>query len=310
MLNFKVCLTYFSNEKNQTLKNILEYLLFLLLSYLFRIIGAKLSRKFAPLFVFVFYSLIKLRVDVVRKNIKIAFPELTVEERENLVKKCYRSVSITIIEILRLPAINEKEAAKIFSIDKPEIILEEYNKGKGLIIVTGHFGNWEYGAMLTGFFLKKSINVLVQEQRNPFVSNWMNKQRSKFGNKLIPQGIAVKEIFIALKNGEIAGLAADQRAPEDGVKVKFFNTETEAYRGVAALSVRTGAPLVMAMLVRNNDFTYELKVAKVDDGNLPQDKEEKIIALTQAHISYLEKYIKLFPDHWLWMHDRWKNLKE
>jgi len=101
-------------------------------------------------------------------------------------------------------------------------------------------------------------------------------------------------------------MVADQRGPREGVKVKFFNKDVSVYTGPAALALKTKAPILYGISVRQKDYKYKTELVEISKDNLPDDDEEKIIELSQRHTAYLEKVIRENPEQWLWMHDRWK----
>ena len=106
---------------------------------------------------------------------------------------------------------------------------------------------------------------------------------------------------------KVVAIVADQRASKDGVIVKFFGKKVLAHPGPAFFAIKTGAPIVYGMLVRQKNFKYKLFLSEIDTTNLPEDQNEKIIELTQRHTNYLESIIRKYPEQWLWLHKRWKH---
>jgi KDO2-lipid IV(A) lauroyltransferase len=289
------------------LKNILEYILFLLLSYFCRILGLNLSRKFASVIGFVFYYLIPIRKDVVLDNLKHAFPELSENKIKQLAYKNYKSFSITLVEILYMPAMNETEIKKVIIFENTEILKKHFKDENGIILLSGHFGNWELGAISIGINLKKKIFLVAKPQRNTYVNSWMDNQRTKYTNQIIPLGISVKNVYTALKNKQIIGLAADQRGPEDSIKLEFFGRKTSVYTGPAVLSLKTNSPLIYGLAVRQKDNSYKAAFEEISKENLPDNYDEKVKILSERILKYLEKIIREYPEQWFWMHKRWKH---
>lgn len=289
------------------MKNILEYILFLLLSYFCRILGLNLSRKFASVIGFVFYYLIPIRKDVVLDNLKHAFPELSENKIKQLAYKNYKSFSITLVEILYMPAMNETEIKKVIIFENTEILKKHFKDENGIILLSGHFGNWELGAISIGINLKKKIFLVAKPQRNTYVNSWMDNQRTKYTNQIIPLGISVKNVYTALKNKQIIGLAADQRGPEDSIKLEFFGRKTSVYTGPAVLSLKTNSPLIYGLAVRQKDNSYKAAFEEISKENLPDNYDEKVKILSERILKYLEKIIREYPEQWFWMHKRWKH---
>lgn len=261
---------------------------------------------FAPFLVHIFYDLLKIRRKTVQKNLSIAFPELGIEARENLARECYLGSAKTFIEIMALPSIKYEEIEPFFDKSCLDMVKNAYDKGKGVVLMTAHFGNWELAAL--GFSRKLGIpfSTLAQPQRNHFVTRWMEKERTKWGNKVYPTGHAAMTLYKALKKGEIIAVVADQRGNEDGLRVPFFGVMSAVNEGTAALAIKTGAPIIFCIMIRQADNTYKMETREVSFDNLPESKEAKIAEISKRHTIILEEYIKNYPEMWFWMHNRWK----
>ena len=130
--------------------------------------------------------------------------------------------------------------------------------------------------------------------------------RMKWNNKIISLGISIRNIYKELKNKNLVAMVADQRGPSEGLRVKFFGIDTAMYSGPAILAIKTGAPLIYGLTIRQPDFSYKVVLEEISLNNLPDDEEEKVREISQRLASFLEKYIKLYPEQWLWMHKIWK----
>jgi KDO2-lipid IV(A) lauroyltransferase len=177
---------------------------------------------------------------------------------------------------------------------------------KGVILLSAHFGNWEYVAASASLQVDLPFHVVVKPQRNPYVTNWLNKMRTKWNNKVISLGISIREIYKNLKEKNLIAMVADQRGPYEGIRVNFFGIKTAVYSGTAALALKTKAPIIYGITVRQPDYSYNVVLEEISMENLPENEEDRIIELSQRHTSYLEKFIRQYPEQWLWMHKRWK----
>lgn len=288
------------------MKNQIEYFLFLSLSHLFRFFGLKYARKFAAVIAILFYYVIPLRKNVVISNLQKAFPDYSLKEIKKIAFNSYKSFGISLIEILSLPAMNKEDITSLVKFENFDIVNKKYAEGKGLIIMTAHFGNWEIGAISFGINLNDVMFCIVQSQSNSLVNGWMNRERSKYGNKLIPLGVSIKNIYKELKQGKVIAIIGDQRGPEDGIRVNLFDIKSSVFAGPAALALKTGSPILMGLIVRQKDFSYSAFITEIKTDNLPEDENEKLIEISQRHTEYLEKYIRQYPEQWFWMHKRWK----
>ncbi|MHB1687471.1 MAG: lysophospholipid acyltransferase family protein [Ignavibacteriaceae bacterium] len=284
----------------------IEYIIFVAFSLVFKILGLKISRKFSYLLTFIFFYLIPIRKQVAIDNLKKAFPDYSLKEIKKIAFESYRSFAITLIEILYLPNMSAGQIEKFVPCDNNDFIIERHKENRGVILLSAHFGNWEAMAVSMGLQLKIPISAVIKPQRNELVSEWLNKMRSKWGNKIVPLGISIREIYKTLKDKNIVAMVADQRGPEDGIRVNFFGRKTAIYAGPAALALKTKSPLLFAVSVRQPDYSYTTHFEEISMEDLPGDEEEKIIEISQRHASLLEKVVREHPEQWLWMHKRWK----
>jgi len=289
------------------MKNRIEYIIFIFFSRCFKFFGLTLSRKFASILAFTFFYLIPIRKKVVLKNLHIAFPENDIITNKKLAYKIYLSFAITLVEILYLPYMSKNDIAFAVECSNPELIIEKYKEGKGVILLSSHFGNWEFIAISVAIQLQLPFSVIVKPLRNPLVFEWMNKSRTRFGNEVVQLGISIRKTYQTLKEKKIVAMVADQRGPAEGVKVNFFKRKVAVYTGPAVLAIKTGAPLICGIPIRDKNYKYKTTLVEISVDNLPENYDEKVIELSQRYISYLEKVIRENPEQWLWMHNRWKH---
>jgi KDO2-lipid IV(A) lauroyltransferase len=288
------------------MKNRIEYILFILFSWCFRLLGLNLSRKFAIILAFVFFYIIPIRKKVVFNNLKIAFPENDIHKNKKLAFKIYLSFAITLVEILSLPYMKRQELVNSVECINPDLIVEKFKEGKGVILLSSHFSNWEFIAISVAMQIQLPFSVIVKPLRNPLVYAWMNKARTKFGNEVVPLGISIRRTYQTLKEKKIVAMVADQRGPSEGVKVDFFGKKVSVYTGPAALALKTGAPIICGIPIRDENYKYHTTLIDISADDLPEGEDEKILEISQRYTSYLEEVIREHPEQWLWMHNRWK----
>ena len=289
------------------MKNLLEYICFLFLSKLIMLWGINHSRKFSSVLAIFFFYIVPIRKFTTIENLKIAFPDLSDDKIKKIAYKSYKSFCTTLIEILHMPAMTHDEIKKQVNCKNSELIKNKYDEQKGVILLSAHFGNWEYVATSVAAQLNLPFSVVVKAQRNPYVTKWLNKMRVKWNNKIIPLGISIRQTYETLKNKNIVAMVADQRGSEEAVKVRFFGRDVSVHTGPAVLALKTGAPILYGIPVRKTDHFYETTMTEISTDDLPETYEDKIKEVSQRHMSYLETYIRKYPEQWLWMHKRWKH---
>lgn len=206
-----------------------------------------------------------------------------------------------------MPWLSCDELKSISSCPNIDLINKRYEEGNGVILLSAHFSNWEYLATSVALKLNKKLSIIVKSQRNPYVNQWMNKVRTRCGNEVVPLGVSIRSIFSVLLKKGIVALVADQRGPEDSIKLDFFGRMTSVYTGPAVLSIKTNAPLIYGIMIRQKDYSYFVEFHEIDRSNLPENQQEKIKVLSERSLRYMESVIKKYPEQWLWMHKRWKH---
>jgi KDO2-lipid IV(A) lauroyltransferase len=289
------------------MKNIIEYILFLSFSKLFKIIGLNFSRKFSFFIAVVFYYLIPIRKNTVLENLRNAFPGYDEKRIKGIAFGNFKSFAITFTEILYMTWMKEEDIKKQVDCVNMDLIKKKYEENKGVILLSAHFGNWEYVAASVAAQLSIPFSVVIKPQRNPSVTDWMNRARTKWNNQIVQLGISIRYTYQTLKDKKIVAMVADQRGSEESTKINFFGRTTSVHTGPAVLALKTGAPILYGIPVRQSDYSYKTVMIEISTDNLPDSQDEKIKEISQRHMTYLEGYIRKYPEQWLWMHKRWKH---
>jgi KDO2-lipid IV(A) lauroyltransferase len=173
---------------------------------------------------------------------------------------------------------------------------------RGVVMLTGHFGNFELGgAWLSGV---RPVDFVVKPMSNPRVQAWITGVRERAGVGQIPLGAGIRAVYAALDAGRWVAILADQDAHEAGVFVPFFGRPASTPRGPAEISVRRGVPILMGFCERRPDGGHDLTLLPL---LWPRaDVEDPVTELTARHVAALEARIRARPDHWFWLHRRWK----
>jgi KDO2-lipid IV(A) lauroyltransferase len=290
------------------MKNFLEYLIFLILAGFVRLIGLRASRRLSFIISFIFYYIIPIRKKVTISNLRKAFPEYSENEIKRIAFGSYKSFAITLVEVLYIPCMTGEEIKNsILSEDSEiELIKKYYDRNNGLIVLSGHFGNWEYIALAVSLKVNVPFHVVVKSQRNPYVDTYLNKGRTKWINKVVPLGVSVRKIYSELKSKNIVAMVADQRGPKEGMRLNFFGQPSSIYPGPAMLAIKTKAPILYGITIRQPDYSYITRISEISLENLPDGEEEQIQEVSQRHMAFLESFIRKHPEQWLWMHNIWK----
>ena len=289
------------------LQNRLEYILFIGLSYFTRLLGLRLSRTFAKGLAYFFYFIIPIRKDVTIKNLKMAFPDYSEEKIKKIAIGTYKSFAITLLETLYIPHISKTDMVNSLKCSNIDLINRKIKENKATVLLSAHFGNWEYLSASLALQLNYPLHMLIKVQRNPYVTEFMDKARTKWSNIVIPLGTAVRQIFKALYENKIVIMAADQRGNVDGIRIKFLGIMSAVYSGPAVFALKTGADIIIAISVRQPDYSYKVELTELSLSDLPDNNDAKVEEICRRYLNFLEELIRQYPEQWLWMHKRWKH---
>jgi len=286
------------------MKHKLEYYLVISFVKLLMMFSEKTRYKIAEKIGIVGYHLIKKRRMIALANLKLAFPEKTDEERIELAKKNYKVLTKAYLSSLWIMDFIFDETK--VNVENYHILDEAVAENKGLIIAGMHMGNIEASLKITE---KYRISDVVKAQRNPYIDEYITKNRSQFNFNMIKKSKSTpRELLKVIKNKEVLGLFSDHR--DKGTTVNFFGRDTIAPTGAIHFALKFKVPLVFVYSILNEDNTNTVKVIKrielIETGDLKND----VRVNTQNLIHLMEDAIKEYPEQWMWFHDRWRLSKE
>ena len=250
------------------------------------------------------YHTLKRYRKVAHKNLTLIYSsEKSPHEIAQMAKAVYQHFGQLATEFIKLPTLDRSAVDKIVTVEGEENLKQALAEGRGVLIMTGHFGNWE---MLARWFTTHgyTLNVVARDARVKNASKMLEETRRGSGANVLLRGNSARGVLQHLKMNELIGILPDQNAID--VFVPFFGFPTGTVDGPAIFHLKTQAPLVFSWCVRTPDnryhITFEPPVVHLPSGDKPKDVET-IMTLVNAH---LEAQIRKHPTQWLWLHDRWK----
>ncbi len=251
------------------------------------------------------FSVLRIRRRVTLRNLAHAFPDWPEKRRLEVAGECYRNFGVTFLELCLMPLLDPRLARTIVRVENPGQYRDARLSGRGAVLATGHFGNWEMlGAAVaaSGY----PTWALVRRQRNGRVDSFVTKSRESTGLRTLYTDRALFGVPRALRRGEFVAIAADQDAGPGGVFIPFLGRPASTPDGIVRFARRTGAPIIPGFGVRQPDGTYLLEMPGPMwvRSDLPS-REAELEALTRF-TSLLEERIRRHPEQWFWMHRRWK----
>ena len=285
-----------------------------LITFIFRILGAIirwLPKRYALMlgssFGHLLYIALRKRRRIALENLQIAFgDEMSTDEQALICRKSFQQIGKTAIEFLRFPTLTFDNIWEEVTVEGKEHLIHALNQGKGAIVFLPHFGNWELLALVYGALIPDRAKAIAFPLKNRYLNALVSQYRERLGLKLITRRQAVRETLRALRENFAIGFFADQNAGREGVFVDFFGKPASAVRGPATFALKTGAPLLLSMDIRQPDGRHHVIITPEIDLELSGDLEQDVQTNTARILKILETYIRQYPDQWLWTHNRWK----
>ncbi len=253
------------------------------------------------------FAFFPMRKSLTLMQLRSAFPEKSEEEICVIARGSYVNLITTIFELMWTPRLTDDIMAREIRILNPGLFHNVLRRGKGLILMSGHFGNWEWLSVGTAKIFGQPYTVVVHPIHNPSVDALVEYWRTMHGNRVVPMGVAIREIVRTLRERGVIAMIADQSGPSGAYYVRFFGRHAATYEGPAVFALKTGAPIIMGFSVRQPDGSYELELEELPTQDLKGASEQNLHELTRRHVRALERAVRAHPDHWLWQHKRWKH---
>ena len=248
------------------------------------------------------------RARVAYANLKMALgKDYSRKELKQLVRRTYANIGEGLVEVFLLPKMDEKYIKKYFEFENFDCAHEVLKQGRGLIILTAHFGTWEASHAALPY-RGLAFTGIAREQKPYLLNELLHKYRESKGCRVVFKGLGIKEALKALKSKVPVGMLVDQDAGKKGIFVKLFGKEASWNPGVMEMALRTNTPILPGFSVRKKGpyikFWFDDKTIVFPE-NVPGD--EKIKQGFRQYVACLEDAIRKYPDQWLWQHKRWKS---
>ncbi len=253
----------------------------------------------------VYHTNLKRRM-IAYANLKSAFPEKSSKELKRINKAHFENLGMNVVELLKLPFMRKDYPKRCVKLENGDRIKAGLEKGKGVIFLTAHFGNWEIASLAASLY-GYTMSVFAREQKYERLNNLLNQFRQSTGCKVITKGFSAKDIIRTLENNGMVAMLSDQDAGANGVFVNFFNRPASTAQGIIAFSSKTGAAIFPSFIhrigVSKHMANIEEALELVNTGDKEKDTKENL----QKMADILEEQIRKFPEQWLWAHKRWKS---
>ncbi len=264
----------------------------------------KLSYKIAAFLSDIHYIFAYQDRKAVRENLKIIFPEKTNNEIRKISVRAFRNFAKYLVDFFCFQRLDARYIKNNIRIENRHYFDEALSKGKGVVVLSAHLGNWELGGVVTAI-LGYQFYVVALPHKDKKVDDLFNYQRESKGMKVVPLGRAVAACLNALKENKMVGLAADRDFTEKGVIVDFFGRPSCFPKGPAAFALKTGAAIVPAFMLRNEDDSFVLKIERPLEFIPSGKKDNDLVGIVRKYKVIFEDYIRRYPDQWYMFRRFW-----
>lgn len=241
----------------------------------------------------------------IKDNLKAIFPEKTDREIRRIRIRVFRNFAKYLVDFFRFEKIDAGYINENIRTENIHYFNEALARGKGVVVLTAHLGNWELGGVvvaLSGY----PFWVVALPHKDKRVNDFFNYQRESKGIKVIPLGKAVRKSLDVLKENKILALVGDRDFTAKGIILDFFGRPAIFPQGPAALSLKTGASIVPGFMLRNEDDSFTLKIERPLQFTPTGDKERDLREFITSYKNIIEDYIRRYPDQWYMFRRFWK----
>jgi len=253
-----------------------------------------------------FHHLIPRQRLIATHNLRRAFPEKSEEEILRIVQGVYRNIGIVAAEFFDIPRLTKENITALVEAEGVENCGKALAKGRGVLMFSAHFGNWELEAAAAALLVKPAV-VIYRPLDSPLLDHLVLRVRSATGNIPLAKEHAMRPMLRTLKQNGILGILIDQNmAWYEGVFVDYFGRPACTTDGLALLALHTEAPVLPAYMVRLADGRYRLVFGPEVEVIRTGDRDADVLANTQRFTKVIEEIVRRYPEQWLWVHQRWK----
>ncbi len=253
------------------------------------------------------YSVDAFHRRIALENLRHAFPVRSERERQAIARDMFAHFGRLLLELMKFERLAAEEILRLVDTEGGERVAQAYQQGRGVLFFTGHFGYWEMQAITQPLYVRP-VSVLARPLDNPLLHDLLQRIRTRSGNTVIYRQGAIRKVLRELAANRGVALLIDQHLhTPDAVYVDFFGRPAATTSALAALALRTGAPVIPVFALPlpggRYRFVYEHAVEPPRS-----DAPDAIREFTQRCTDVLEMYVRRHPELWLWMHRRWREV--
>lgn len=285
----------------------LEYWVVVVAARAFGLMPRWLARILAGALAWAVYRAVGRLRRVGERNLSLAYPELPSEQRSIILRGVYRNLAGQLVEFCKMAKYTPENTAGHIRTEGLENYFAAEAQGRGVLVLTGHFGAWELSSFYHSL-MGHPMGMVIRRLDNRRLDEFVNNIRCMHGNRVLHKDDFARGLLHAMHEGGTVGILMDTNmTPPQGEFVKFFGITACTASGLARVALKTGAAVLPGfMLWEAKEGKYVLHFGPSLHFDRSGDHEADVLAATQQCNDVLESWIRRYPDQWLWIHRRWK----
>lgn len=292
-------------------KKVLDYLAYVVVRLFICVVQAirlETGIAIADTFAWLACDVLRLRGKVVDENLRHAFPDFDAAQRRRVTRQMWRHLILLVVEVAHVPRkIHHTNWRKFVRVRNVEPLMRTFLKNRPVVVVTGHFGNFEVGGYMLGL-LGFPTHSVARTLDNRHINDFLERFRGATGQHIVPKNGGYDQILEVLEGRGTMAFLADQSAGPKGCWVDFFGRPASTYKAIALLALEHDAPIAVCYARRlDRPMHFEMVVSDMID---PRDTDGQLATvkdLTQWYTHKLEEAIRENPEQYWWVHRRWKD---
>lgn len=244
----------------------------------------------------------RLAFDNIKKGLSATLPDL---EIESIVRAVFQNTGRTLVETARFDRLDPTRLKALIEPAGLEAMREARAQGRGAIVATAHFGNWELMGVFPALFDIPSDTLAIR-QHNLRINQKLINLRQSAGVRILEVPASARQVFRSLKENRIVIIAADQHASAGTLVLDFLGRPAAVARGPALFAIRQNCPVIPLLIRRERYDCHRVMVGQIIRPKPTENEEVNVRAITETYLRFLEENIRRYPDQWLWTHNRWK----
>jgi KDO2-lipid IV(A) lauroyltransferase len=237
------------------------------------------------------------------ENLRLIFPQWDRATRRRFGRRVLIHLGWNVLDFLRMDRLTPQGVKRLVRCEGFPAFDAAFRRGRGVVAVTGHVGNWE---LLAAYFASRGypVSVVARSLQEPRWDRWIRGLRERLGVRVLDRDRDGLQMIRVLRKGEILGILLDQATQVESVQVPFMGRDARTPVGPARLAQKTGAALVPMVIQMDGEWRHCVTVGQ--EIEVPDGGSDSVLAATARCNEVLENLIMTHPEQWVWFHERWR----